>query len=320
MRSIVLLALLLAAPLSLSAQNLEKLHVEEFTHVCTPEALRADNPDAVSITDIDPVLQVPRLSTRHYAQPAEALHHNEPGTSQEGTKISQKLSTRHLFLTARSLSKSGNAEKDDLSVKPNGKPQGFRWGPALKQSLMFLGVQHGFAIATQAKTRRALKGPFLKDYFESAASLHGWDDGGKFFTNYIAHPMQGSFTGLIQVQNDPRGIKQRFGKSQSYWKSRLKAMAWAAASSTQFELGPIGQAAIGNVGKYRKLTYVDLVVTPTLGTVWLIGEDAVDRYIVRWVERKTNNFYLKIASRMLLNPTRSCANVLRFKKPWHRDF
>ncbi len=49
----------------------------------------------------------------------------------------------------------------------------FRWGDAVKQSMLFLSVQHGYAF-TQPKTRRALRGPFLKDYFRSVRSLHGW--------------------------------------------------------------------------------------------------------------------------------------------------
>ena len=211
---------------------------------------------------------------------------------------------------------NGEDEPDDIVNKSE---EGFRWHSAIKQSLMFLAIQHGYAF-TQLKTREALKGKFFKDYVKSVKSLHGWADGGRFFTNYIAHPLQGSFTGFIQVQNDPRGIKQRFGTSKSYWTSRMKAMAWSAANSTQFELGPISQATIGNVGQTRKLTYIDLVITPTIGTAWLIGEDAMDRYVIRWIERKTNSFFLKIVTRVLLNPTRSCANVLRFKKPWHRDY
>lgn len=194
----------------------------------------------------------------------------------------------------------------------------FRWGPAIRQSLLLLAIQHGYAM-TQPKTRRELKGPFFKDYFESLGNLGGWADGGRFFTNYIAHPLQGAATGFIQIHNDPKGMRQQFGSSKKYWKSRLKAMGWSAAMSTQFELGPISQASIGNVGKARKLTYVDLVVTPTIGAALIVSEDALDRFVVRWVEDRTRNFYLRIATRMLLNPSRSCANLLRFKKPWKRD-
>lgn len=202
----------------------------------------------------------------------------------------------------------------------------FRWGPALTQSFLFLGIQHGFAM-TQSKTRRELDGPFFKDWFESVSNLGGWADGGRFFTNYISHPMGGALYGYIQIQNDPKGMKREFGRDHGYWMSRLKALGWSAVYSTQFELGPISQAAIGNVGLHtphtgtgkRKLSYVDLVVTPTLGSAWLVTEDILDRYITRWVEGRTNNRVLIWAARVGLNPMRGGANLLRFKAPWHRD-
>jgi len=208
-----------------------------------------------------------------------------------------------------------SAPPDDLAEK---KAEGFRWGSATRQSLMFLAVQHGYAL-TQPKTREALKGKFFKDYFDSVKSLRGWDDGGRFFTNYVAHPMQGSFVGFIQVQNDPKGMKQQFGASGDYWRSRMKALAWSAAWSTQFEIGPISQASIGNVGLQGKQTWEDIIVTPTLGTTLLIGEDAIDRFVMKCIERGTDNFYIVIFSRMLLSPTRTIANLFRFKTPWHRD-
>ncbi|MBA3241537.1 MAG: hypothetical protein H0T60_09975 [Acidobacteria bacterium] len=196
--------------------------------------------------------------------------------------------------------------------------RGFHWKSATKQSLLFLAVQHGYAL-TQPKTRRDLKGPFFRDYFRSVKSLSKWEDGGRFFTNYVAHPMQGSLLGFVYVQNDPRAQAARFGRSGAYWRSRLKALAWSAAWSTQFEIGPVSQASIGNVGLHGKQTWVDIVITPTGGFTWLLAEDALDRFVVRRVEARTDNLFLKIAARMLLNPTRSSANLLRFKKPWKRD-
>lgn len=196
--------------------------------------------------------------------------------------------------------------------------RGFDWRPATEQALLFLAVQHGYAL-TQPKTRRDLSGPFFGDYFRSVKSLGKWADGGKFFTNYVAHPMQGSLLGFVYVQNDPRGKSARFGRGGAYWRSRLKAVAWSAAWSTQFEIGPVSQASIGNVGLHGKQTWIDLVVTPLGGAVWLVAEDALDRFAVRAVESRTDNILLKIAARMLLNPTRTGANLLRFKKPWHRD-
>ena len=213
-------------------------------------------------------------------------------------------------------------ENYDAADQPDKKVAGdrsFHWSTAIKQSLVFLGVQHGYAM-TQPKTRRDLSGPFFKDYGRSVKSLHGWDDGGRFFTNYIAHPLQGSFLGFIQIQNDPKGMSLSFDKSSAYWRSRLKALAWSAAWSTQFEIGPISQASIGNVGLHGKQTYVDLVMTPIGGFGLLILEDFVDKHFVRMIERRNpGNFYIKVASRTFLNPTRSVANLLRLKAPWYRD-
>jgi len=218
--------------------------------------------------------------------------------------------------------RSGAKTASQAAANGNG---GFHWASAFKQSFLFLGVQHGYAM-TQAKTRRELRGPFIKDYFRSIGRLGGWADGGRFFTNYISHPMEGSITGFIQIQNDPRGIRQEFGKSRAYWKSRLKAMAWNAAYSTQFEIGPISQSSIGNVGlhtsldgKKRKMAYVDLVVTPTLGTAWLIGEDFLDRFVVRRLEVNPMRPLARNTLRVILNPMRGAANMLRFKVPWYRD-
>ncbi|MBA2335205.1 MAG: hypothetical protein H0V90_09750 [Blastocatellia bacterium] len=217
----------------------------------------------------------------------------------------------------RNLPQNNENAADD--PQPPDTSTDFRWGPAIRQSLIFLGIQHGYGL-TQPKTRSALKhGAFFRDYADSVKAFRGWDDGGKFFTNYIAHPMQGSFTGFIQIQNDPKGMKQRFGKSKDYWNSRMKALAWSAAWSTQWEIGPISQSSIGNVGLYGKQGYVDLVITPTVGTALLVAEDALDRYFVESIERSTRNFWITIFSRMLLNPTRTMANLIRFKEPWYRD-
>jgi hypothetical protein len=216
----------------------------------------------------------------------------------------------------------GHASQEVFSPAPrldsSGTAEHFHWGAAFGQSMLFLSIQHGYAL-TQPKTRRELGGNFFKDYARSVRSLHGWGDGGRFFTNYVAHPLQGSLLGFVQIQNDPAGSRLRFGKSGAYWRSRMKALAWSAAWSTQFEIGPLSQASIGNVGLHGKQTYVDLVMTPTGGLGLLVMEDALDRYVIEKIERRTHNTYVRILSRMVLNPTRSSANLLRFKKPWHRD-
>lgn len=212
-----------------------------------------------------------------------------------------------------------------VAVRP-AKPEHerFAWKAALSQSFIFLVTEQTFRLHQQ-HTRDELTGPFFDDWFTSVTNLHGWADGDSFHVNYIGHPMQGAITGFIQVQNDPSGRDQIFRNSPAYWKSRGKAMLWAAAYSTQFELGPLSESSIGNVGlnpTYKSphpQSYVDIVVTPTLGTAWLIGEDALDRYLVSRFDHGADSGTSRFFARSLLNPCRSIANVLRFKWPWYRD-
>lgn len=247
---------------------------------------------------------------------------NPDGISEDKSLFERNKIQPFIFQQPEFSASINNSKKAAGTSSDNTSPgvdDSFHWKPAIEQALLFLGIQHGFALTTQAKTRHALKGKFFKDYVDSVKSLHGWDDGGRFFTNYIAHPMQGSFTSFIFIQNDPKGKKQQFGSSGDYWRSRLKALAWSATWSTQFEIGPISQASIGNVGLKGKQTWGDIVTTPTAGFAMTISEDALDRFVVRKIERSTDNFYVKIFSRMLLSPTRTLANVFRFKEPWYRD-
>lgn len=213
---------------------------------------------------------------------------------------------------------------DGQSKEPVRK-DAFDWNAALRESLLFLGAQQTLRLAIEADSRAGLKGPYWKDYFRTVKNLRGWSDGDNFATNYIGHPIMGAVAGFIQIHNDPAGLRQELGSGSQYRKSRLKALAWSTLYSVHFELGPLGEASIGNVGKDpRKSTnhamaYVDLVVTPVIGTGWLIGEDAVDRYLIARIERWTNNHTVRVLARSLLNPARSLANLLRFKTPWRRD-
>ena len=200
----------------------------------------------------------------------------------------------------------------------------FKWRSALEQVVSFLMIEHAYRVAKEPTTRKELAGPFFTDYVESVKGLGGWGDGDEFYVNYIGHPMEGAVSGFIEVQNDPRGSKMRFG-SEGYWKNRLRAVAFTTVYSTQFEIGPISEASIGNVGGDRRIElpnggqgFVDLVITPTLGTGWLVGEDILDRYVIEKLERKTSNRFLQMMFRGL-NPARSFSNMLRGKVPWHRD-
>jgi len=199
--------------------------------------------------------------------------------------------------------------------------RGVNWGGVLRQSGFLLAMEQGFRAGTQPGTRDALKGAFFKDWVDAVKATKGWGDGDDFLTNYIGHPMQGSVTGFIFAQNDPGGYKQEFGMNSAYWKSRLKAAAWSALYSSQLELGPIGEASLGNVGVHGSSLSgaVDLVVTPTAGLGWQIGEDALDKYLIMRIEGWARNPVVLMLARSFLNPTRSFANAMRWKVPWNRD-
>ncbi|CAN5203486.1 hypothetical protein BH20ACI1_BH20ACI1_24380 [soil metagenome] len=199
----------------------------------------------------------------------------------------------------------------------------FHWKPSLIQSGLFLGIQHGFRLF-QRKTQRELDGPFFRDWGKSVKSLRGWADGDNTFINYVGHPMQGAATGRIFINNSDKSKKLEFGRSKDYWTSRMKAMAWSAVWSTQFEIGPISEANIGNVGLNNSdgrngMAWVDLIMTPVAGTGVLIGEDMIDRYILKnWLEKKlTSRTRIKVY-RTFFNPLTSFVNVLGGKKPWKR--
>jgi hypothetical protein len=185
--------------------------------------------------------------------------------------------------------------------------------------MVFLFVEHSFRLGTEHRTR-APGSPVIKGYFRSVANLHGWADGDPFYVNYVGHPLQGAIAGFIWVQNDRRFLQAEFGRSREYWKSRLRAMTFAWAYSTQFEMGPVSEASIGNVqAKYPQQGFVDHVVTPTLGLAWMVGEDALDRRLIHWIETRTTNRYIRLLVRGGLNPARSMANLMRGAPPWHRD-
>ena len=211
-----------------------------------------------------------------------------------------------------------NAEEDSDSYSDESK--GIQWGPLLLESFTFMSITNGYRVASQADTRYTMKGKFFDGYARSIENLHGWGDGDPFFTNYVLHPMQGGVTGFLLVQNDPKLTKAEFGRNRAYWKSRLRATAFAWAYSELFEIGPNSEATIGHTqAYYPQQGFADHVNTASIGLAWMIAEDATDKYIIRRIEEHTENPYVKLAARITLNPTRSVANVLGLEKPQHRD-
>jgi len=214
---------------------------------------------------------------------------------------------------------SSAAEK---SVESAAEKKSVAWSKILAQSGMFLAMQSSVRVIYEEETRRDMSGPFWADYFESVRGLHGWDDGDPFAVNYLGHPWMGAVAGRIFVNNDPKGKEFSFSNSKPYWKSRLKALGWSAVYSTTFELSPMGEAALGNIGGEPwpdGMTYGDLVITPVVGTGILITEDLADRYVISWLEKRADWVPLMAATRTILNPARTMSNLFAFRWPWHRD-
>jgi hypothetical protein len=217
---------------------------------------------------------------------------------------------------ARSLTENPGLELPSRADPPQ---RGFNWTGALGQSGLLLGTQHALRMV-QHKTRVHLGGPFWSDYLQSVAGLEGWNDGNPIITNYVGHPMMGGITGYIQIQNDPGGIGLEWTPgSSAYWKSRFKALGWAAMYSTSYELAPWGEAGIGNVGyDPGTMGYVDLVVTPLAGLGMILLEDYLDSRVIKRIEGSGGPTRGRLL-RVILNPHRSIANVLRLRRPSARD-
>ncbi len=222
----------------------------------------------------------------------------------------------------------------------------FHWKPALWQSLEFLVFEHAFRLANDSYARYlVLHKPFWHDYEVSADhfDMNRWGDGDSFLVNYIGHPLQGAVSGNIFLQNDPKGRSARFGKSSAYWQSRLKAMGWSAVYSAYFEIGPLlSETALGNEGGYTYqpgcgITYpnctwkagqhpkpptnntgwVDFVITPIVGTGWIVMEDAIETELVDRLAKDSPALGYKIL-RSSLAPSHTLANAFAGKKPWYR--
>jgi hypothetical protein len=197
--------------------------------------------------------------------------------------------------------------------------KGVDWGNLFKQSVSLLVLEHSFRLMTDPTVRHSHE-PFFDGYLKSVGNLHGWADGDPLLVNYVGHPIQGAVAGFIWIQNDRKYLAAEIGRDRRYWKSRLRAAAFAWAYSEQFEIGPVSEASIGATqAHYPQQGFVDHVITPTVGLGWIIAEDSVDRYVALPLERRIGNPYLKMLVRSALNPGRSLANILGGNVPWHRN-
>jgi hypothetical protein len=228
-------------------------------------------------------------------------------------------------------------------VSDQNPKQSFHWHRALVESFLFFTLEQAYVIHDDfpwvVSENDIPLNHYWRDYMQS---LHTelnvkWNDGETPLYNYVGHPIQGAMTGYIQIQNDPKSWGLEFSNTKQYWVSRLKGAAWAAVYSAEWSIGPLSEMTIEKYGTQKRSSWnpngtwpctgkvcytgvgqVHLVVTPVGGFVWIVGEDWLDKNLVRRVEQHTNNHFLIDTVRCALNPVRSGANALHDKRFWYR--
>ncbi|HZD75758.1 MAG TPA: acyloxyacyl hydrolase, partial [Acidobacteriaceae bacterium] len=156
-----------------------------------------------------------------------------------------------------------------------------------------------------------------------------WSDNNPFLDDYVGHPMMGSITNYLWIQNDPKSMTLEQSNTWPYWRRMLRAGAFSTFYSFEWKLGPLGEAAIGHNGDHyfsdekntvytNETGWVELVTTPGGGLLWTIAEDALDKHVVQRLEGKSRN-PLALTVYQFLTPSRATANILRFRPPWYRD-
>jgi hypothetical protein len=222
-------------------------------------------------------------------------------------------------------------------------PERYHWKGLLWQSFEFFGVENSFRLMTDPYLRYlTVDKPFWHDYWASAKqwNMRRWSDGDDFLVAYVGHPMQGAITADIEVQNDPHDRFLELGDGRPYWNSRFKGFLWDTVYSTDEKIGFLGESGLGNDGGYTYVAgcqypcpsykpggkytnntgWVKYISTPTVGTIWQVGEDFFDRYISDPIENGRPNSPWPKVLRASLTPCRTMANLLRFRLPWYRDY
>jgi hypothetical protein len=232
-----------------------------------------------------------------------------------------------LFLSAAitvSTAALGSAQNPDADLVANEDasditPAPSTWKGAITDSLRLLMIEHVTRVGFQDKTRRELGGNFFGDYARSVRLPDTWGDGDSWGVNYIGHPIHGAAAGFIWLDHEDGAHDPDLGFSREYWGSRTRGTAWAAWYSVQFEIGPLSEASIGNVGLRRETAgWVDHVVTPVGALGFMVAEDAVDRYLITRIESWTGNRVLRAIARVALNPSRTMSNTAQGRTPWYR--
>jgi hypothetical protein len=222
---------------------------------------------------------------------------------------------------ATAASEPAPVEADGSSYIERASPQqpSPDWRRLTKDSVQFMILMNSFRIATEPGTRAALHNPLFSGYVKAVTNMHGWDDGDEFYVNYVGHPMQGAVSTFIWNNSDRAFNQEHIGWNSAYAKSKLRAGAYAFVISELFEVGPISEASLGQIQRYYPANgFVDHVVTPAMGLIWSVGEDAIDHTLVRYIESRTDSIAVRVLARSALTPAHAFANLMGRRYPWYR--
>lgn len=177
-------------------------------------------------------------------------------------------------------------------------------------------------------------GHWFQRWINSAAGWHWsvWSDDNPPLDDYVGHPMMGAITSDLWIENDPKSMTVTQSNTWPYWRRVLRAGAYSAGYSFWWKLGPTGEASVGHNGDHyyydnsynngKSLTnetgWVTLVTTPVGGSLWVMGEDAIDKHLVAPAEDRGRNPFALLGL-SFLEPAHATANILRFRPPWYRD-
>jgi hypothetical protein len=301
----------------------------------------------------DFVAELPDAPSSLFKRPtASPIDTNRLMAKQGGVDVSESSDTIvnnidvNTFLRTfrlHSKRKSSDEPGDAVTLQGTASPERYRWRGLIAQSFFFNAVESSFRLASDDQIRYLVaKKPFWHDYVASMKqfNMRRWNDGDEFLVNYVGHPMQGSISAYIEIQNSPIDRELEISATRAYWMSRFKGFLWATAFSTHSEISPLGEAGIGNEGGWtypinchrpcanwkpgthytNNTGWVDFIITPTVGILWVFAEDALDRYVSDRVQGTDQVRIFPKIFRGSINPSRSFANAMRLKKPWYRDF
>ena len=281
--------------------------------------------------------------------------HLDQGLSSPGTDTLPDTPSVSQALDSSGLSLGESSSRQNLLPEPventqsSAPPANIQWKPAILQALEFTVFEHVWRAAWDPGLRYLIAHkPFWHDYGVSLTDYHmdHWSDGDDFLVNDIGHPLEGAVYGRIFLQNDPKSFVQ-FGRHNGYWKTRLQSLAWMTIWSAQFEVGPLSETDFGNQGGFyysihcgihpyclttppwsngvnnhtgtggitNNTGWTDFIITPVVGLGWVVGEDALDRYVVTPVARKHRIWGGRVL-RSALEPSRSMAALFAGKFPW----